>query len=88
MVDRWWPHTHGAQPLYEVWGDVDGRSHLHREDRLPHPYGRPSGRCFRIEVNGEPIFCRGATWMPIDPVTLVSPPTDVEHRLALSDPLT
>ncbi|HEX4081631.1 MAG TPA: hypothetical protein VHX40_01615, partial [Acidimicrobiales bacterium] len=26
-VDRWWPHTHGSQPLYEVWADVGGQTH-------------------------------------------------------------
>ncbi len=83
VVDRWWPHTHGAQPLYEVWGDVDGRSHLLGKIGFRTLTVERQDGDFRIEVNGEPIFCRGACWLPIDPVSLVSPPSVVEHRLGL-----
>ncbi len=82
-VDRWWPHTHGSQPLYEVWADVDGRSfQVGKVGFRTLTVDRRDG-AFRVEINGETIFCRGATWMPIDPVTLVSSEADVQHRLAL-----
>ena len=25
-VERWWPHTHGAQPRYEVTAEIDGET--------------------------------------------------------------
>jgi beta-mannosidase len=82
-VHRWWPHTHGPQPLYEVWVEVDGRSHrLGKVGFRTLGVDRRDG-AFRIEVNGEPIFCRGACWMPVDPVSLVSSESVVDHRLAL-----
>lgn len=82
-VQRWWPHTHGPQPLYDVWVDVDGRSHrLGRVGFRTVSVDRSEG-AFRIEVNGESIFCRGACWMPIDPVSLDSPDAEVDHRLGL-----
>jgi beta-mannosidase len=67
-VERWWPHTHGAQPLYEVWADFDTDAHLLGSVgfRTLDVDGSDGG--FRVVVNGEPVFCRGATWMPVDPV--------------------
>jgi len=70
-VDPWWPHTHGEPALYDVAlvGD-DGR-----EIALP-PIGfrkvevETSGGDFRIRINGERVFCRGAVWMPLDVVSL------------------
>jgi len=69
-VERWWPHTHGAQPLYSVrvvvnsipidLGDVGFRTIV--ADR--------SDGGFRLIVNDVPIFCRGAGWFPLDPVSL------------------
>jgi beta-mannosidase len=68
QVERWWPHTHGDQPLYEVFVDIDGHT---------HPLGKVGFRtlsvdqvdgAFRIAVNDQPIFVRGACWTPPDPV--------------------
>ncbi|MFO0878176.1 MAG: hypothetical protein U0840_12570 [Gemmataceae bacterium] len=62
---RWWPHTHGGQPLFpcEMHVDIGTR-------RYTSPLGAVGFRelavrqdgGFRVEVNGEPIFCRGACW--------------------------
>jgi beta-mannosidase len=63
----WWPHTHGEPALYDarlVAGDVTvdlGRVGF-RSIVLEEP--------FALRVNGERIFCRGACWTPIDPVSL------------------
>ena len=81
-VDLWWPHTHGEPALY--------RLHL-----LVHGHGTPisvdlgtigfreiakSGE-LALSVNDVPLFCRGACWTPIDPVTLVSPRAASEAAL-------
>ncbi|MGH9100258.1 MAG: glycosyl hydrolase 2 galactose-binding domain-containing protein [Acidimicrobiales bacterium] len=80
QVERWWPHTHGPQPLYDVSAVVAGRSHhLGRAGFRTVEVDR-SGGGFRLEVNGEPVFVRGATWLPPDPVTL-NVDTATEARL-------
>jgi beta-mannosidase len=82
-VERWWPHTHGPQPRYEVTAEIDGTSHVLGSvgfrtvdvDRLDGD--------FRVLVNGEPVFCRGACWMPVDPVALSSSADAVDRCLDL-----
>ncbi len=84
QVDRWWPHTHGDQPCYEVVGQVGGRS---------LPLGRvgfrdvrveQDGGAFRIVVNDRPVFCRGAVWFPADPVSLAAGGEDESRLLDLA----
>ncbi len=79
-ADLWWPHTHGEPALYRARlrvsvhdaqrdapaaVDVDlgcigfRRLHLHRE-----------GGDFALSVNGVDVFCRGASWTPLDCVNL------------------
>ncbi len=82
-VERWWPHTHGPQPRYEVKAEVDGTEHLlGRVGFRTVVLDRTDGG-FRLSVNGVPVFCRGACWMPVDPVALVSPGDVLDHRLGL-----
>ena len=82
-VDRWWPHTHGAQPRYEVWADVGGQTHrLGEVGFRTIAVDRRDGD-FRVTVNDVEVFCRGACWMPVDPVAVASPAAVVEHRLGL-----
>ena len=83
-VERWWPHTHGAQPLYEVWAEIDGRAQrLGQVGFRTIAVDRGDGD-FRVAVNDVEVFCRGACWMPVDPVAVASPAAVVEHRLALA----
>jgi beta-mannosidase len=69
-VERWWPHTHGLQPLYPVELTVgDAVLDLGTVGFRTVEVDRGGG-AFTISVNGEPIFCRGAFWVPPDVVTL------------------
>ena len=69
---RWWPRGRGAQPLHdlevEVHRDGDLLDRVRRRIGLrivALDTGRdPEGSRFRIVVNGEPVFCRGANWIP------------------------
>ncbi|HEY3942571.1 MAG TPA: hypothetical protein VGL60_08800, partial [Acidimicrobiales bacterium] len=80
-VRPWWPHTHGDQPLYELDLLVDGaRSRLARTGFRKVEVDR-SGGAFDVSVNGVKIFCRGACWVPVDPVTMVAPPDVVRASL-------
>lgn len=68
----WWPNGYGPQHLYRALVEVDG---IQVADR---PFGFRSvavandGAGFRIAVNDTPVFCRGVTWTPPDPVRLHS----------------
>jgi len=71
----WWPVGHGNQPLYDVhvqlW--VDDTLIGERTKRIgfrkltinqnPHPSG---GRYFYLEINGRPVFAKGANFVPTD----------------------
>lgn len=67
-AERWWPHTHGLQPRYllllddGVWAEQVAFREVERIDPL----------AFRI--NGIEVFCRGACWVPSDPVSLGADP--------------
>lgn len=75
-VDMWWPHTHGEPSLYaaslriRISGVPDesvisiGRVGF-RTITLETANGN-----FSLNVNGVSVFCRGACWTPLDPVTL------------------
>jgi beta-mannosidase len=73
--DLWWPVGHGEPTLYTLKTTlvVGGRiveqdtkrigfRHV-RVNQDPHPAG---GSFFRFEINGKPIFCKGANFVPAD----------------------
>jgi beta-mannosidase len=74
-AERWWPHTHGQPALYDACLQVQPPREEHRTIAL-RPLGfrtldvRQDDGDFAIAVNGVDIFCRGACWTPLDPVTL------------------
>jgi beta-mannosidase len=71
-VERWWPHTHGDPALYSAWlrvrhgggvVDADLGAVGFRSVALANGDGD-----FSVQINGTPVFCRGACWTPLDPV--------------------
>jgi beta-mannosidase len=74
--DLWWPVGTGEPRLYElsVSLEVDGEPIDTRTARIgfrhvrfnqePHPSG--NGRNFTLEVNGRPVFAKGANFVPAD----------------------
>ncbi|MCJ0980097.1 beta-mannosidase [Rhodococcus sp. ARC_M12] len=80
-VELWWPHTHGRPRTYRVALEVDGtvRHQAVVGFRTTH-LDRTEGGAV-LTVNGEPIFCRGGTWTPLDPVRLWSPEEDLRAAL-------
>ena len=83
-VERWWPATHGPQPLYDVNLSIGPL-----EIRLS-PIGfrtievDESGGGFAVAVNGVDVFCRGAAWWPTDAITASSAPEDIRAMLGLA----
>ena len=84
-VARWWPHTHGDQPLHDVRLLVTQGG-----DELPIALGPvgfrtvelvTSGGDFSLSINGVPVFCRGACWTPPDVVTLGGTADDYRRTL-------
>ena len=70
----WWPHGYGDQPLYEVTVQL-----LHDQTEIDRWSARVGFRTteldtspdmngvgFTIKVNGEPVFAKGANWIPGD----------------------
>jgi beta-mannosidase len=83
-VERWWPHTHGDQPLYPVQVVVAGVGlELGDVGFRTVDVDRTEG-AFSLVVNGVPVFCRGAGWYPIDPVTLQAGPDEPETSVQLA----
>ncbi|SDO31873.1 beta-mannosidase [Methylobacterium phyllostachyos] len=70
-IAPWWPHTHGAPTLHAVSAEIDGaRVDLGRVGFRSLSRTRPFEEGLSLAVNGVPIFCRGAVWMPPDLVGL------------------
>ena len=73
--ELWWPRGYGEQPLYTldvavqtddgvVLDEWSGRLGL-RTARL-NTDADDIGTRFRMEINGKPVFCKGANWIPDD----------------------
>lgn len=89
----WWPNGMGAQPLYsytlnllrdgKVRDAKDGRFGI-REVQLEEPALGPDKMGFAFRVNGEPCFCKGANWVPLDSFTGAIPDEKYRHMLGLA----
>ncbi|HEX2675439.1 MAG TPA: hypothetical protein VHM19_02335, partial [Polyangiales bacterium] len=79
-LEPWWPHTHGKPALYpaQVRVQLGAREHVIDLGRVGFrsiEVDREKG-FFALRINGEPIFCRGASWMTPDSVSLPSGDAD------------
>ena len=73
----WWPHGHGAQPLYD-WSaslrregrEIDRRSGqfgIRTVDLIQEP-GPGGTTSFIVAINGKKIFLKGMNWTPTDAI--------------------
>jgi beta-mannosidase len=84
-VELWWPHTHGNPVLH----DVRATAFTDRGEialSLGHAGFRSiemnrANDGFGVRVNGVDVFCRGASWSPLDALSLVA--DDGAYRSAL-----
>ncbi len=86
---RWWPRGRGGQPRHELRvelrrGDVvlDARTRRIglRTSTLDNETDELGSR-FRIEVNGESVFCQGANWIPDGLFPGTTPAARVKERI-------
>ncbi|WP_068109251.1 beta-mannosidase [Tropicimonas marinistellae] len=80
----WWPAGHGAQPLQDLAVTLgDQTEHRRVGLRQIELVSEPdeTGRSFLIKVNGRPVFCRGANWIPADALAGRIDPDNVRDLL-------
>jgi beta-mannosidase len=73
--EAWWPHTHGEPALYDASLYVSDSSGAEACVSAGRVGFRSIGLCseagdFALSINGAQVFCRGACWTPLDPVSL------------------
>ena len=69
----WWPHTHGAQPLYTVQVLFRSSDNAY-ESRVDTTFGvrtvssetGAASKSFTLKINGHPIFLAGGNWITTD----------------------
>jgi beta-mannosidase len=70
-IEPWWPHTHGRPALFRPEIRLSGVGQVELA-----PVGFRSleadtaGGGFGLRVNGTRVFCRGASWTPLDVLSL------------------
>lgn len=84
----WWPHTHGAQPLYDASIRI-----ISSDSEIVLPIAKLGFRTIRLDTsdgdfaifaNGERLFCRGACWSPPDPLRLHATRSEYRRTLELA----
>jgi beta-mannosidase len=88
-VERWWPHTHGPQPMYPVRLSINVGTDVVQMDlgrvgfRTVDVERGPDGNGFGLAVNGVAVFCRGVCWTPLDLARLGADSADYRTALEL-----
>ncbi|MDR0594703.1 MAG: hypothetical protein LBG60_15940 [Bifidobacteriaceae bacterium] len=92
--ELWWTHDLGGQPLYQVEIELaeDGRVldavsdqvglRTLVVDRSKDPV--EGGRFFRFQLNGRPVFARGANWLPLSTLVGSISPETYRDRVSLA----
>jgi beta-mannosidase len=87
-VHHWWPHTHGRQPRYDASLAVHTATGTVEISLGPIAFRRvtldETQGGFKVIVNGERIFCRGACWSTPDIVSLGASTEGYRHLLTLA----
>ena len=77
-AERWWPHSHGAQPRYAASINLSTNRGVHTLTFDALAFRTLSldrtGNRFALLVNDVEIRCRGACWTPADVVSLGGDP--------------
>lgn len=85
--DLWWPRGHGPQHMYRLDMSFGDGLESHRSWRIGFRTVRldsapdERGSAFALRVNGRPIFCRGANWIPDQLFPTEATPRTVRDRV-------
>ncbi|WP_144793739.1 hypothetical protein [Kocuria palustris] len=82
----WWPATHGDPVLHRLSiraGAENGplESLAEASVGFRRIVGQTDGGGFRLFVNGQRIFARGAVWAPVDPLSLGGEAAEIERTV-------
>ena len=85
-IAPWFPHTHGTPHLHDAHIQIDGINHaLGRTGFRSIAIDRDSDdKGFGITINEVPVFCRGACWIPLDPIGMQPTSIELEQQIALA----
>lgn len=87
-AEPWWPHTHGEPSLYPVWVDLQVADTCVRltlaSVGFRHLHIHQLDGAFQVQINGTPVFCRGACWTPADVLTLHADEATLRQTLLLA----
>ncbi|MFV0279206.1 MAG: glycosyl hydrolase 2 galactose-binding domain-containing protein [Rhodoblastus sp.] len=85
-VEKWFPHTHGVPRLHDVYLTIAGETTLAARVgfRTIDVERGADGQDFALRINGRDVFCRGAVWTPLDPVSLRDDPIELARTIALA----
>lgn len=89
----WWPNGMGGQPLYSYTIELlkngqpcdarSGRFGIREVELKELPMGADK-MGFGFRINGRPVFCKGANWVPLDSFTGAIPDEKYNHMLTLA----
>ncbi len=83
----WWPHTHGDSTLCDcdlIVETADGAQVVAQRKIGFRALTTPPGDGFAVEINGQPIYCRGACWTVGDLLKLDASEASLRHDLQLA----
>lgn len=83
-AERWWPHTHGPQPRYQVVAELGDRACVLGSVGFRTLGLERADGGFELQVNDVRIFCRGAVWFPPDPLSPGAAGRPERHLLELA----
>lgn len=78
--ELWWPRGYGDQPQYRLTADVDGTVVADRAFGF-RTLTVDDGTGLQISVNGTPVFCRGVTWVPPDPIRMYADADEIRCQV-------
>lgn len=81
VVERWWPHTHGPQPLYRAVLEIGARRLDLGQVGFRTIVADRAHDGFELRINGVPVFCRGACWGSPDAVSFNADPASLRDSL-------
>lgn len=81
--ELWWPSTHGDPVLHALVLEVDDRQTEVRRVGFRTICAERDHGAFRLMVNGQAVYARGAVWAPVDPLGLDGSGEGVDQTVRL-----